>query len=291
MRRPAALLAALLLVVLAANPAEASTVQRVFRASLGSGALYGRVLITDNTDGSGHVDYALQNLRKRATYRVEIHRGSCANLGSLVTRLTSVATNSLGKVTLTRSIGIVNMSTIWQANWTSTLSVRLVSGTSIKCGNLGFTHATRVTVPAYSINLPIVRAPSGYPYCNVAMYMGALSQPREPGVTFLYAHARTGMFLPLLKQWQANKGVNMIGKHVYVYTSDSRISTYEIYWVGTMNSIQSAVSTKPEQLWLQTSTGPHGTVAKLVVKARRLSTASTTYAASHPTPHIIHCGF
>jgi uncharacterized protein (DUF1697 family) len=105
------------------------------------------------------------------------------------------------------------------------------------------------------------------------------------------AHARTGMFLPLLKQWQLNKGVNMIGKKVYVYTSNNRMSTYQIYAVKGMTSVQSAVSVTAEELWLQTSTGPHGTALKLVVKAHRLSTVTTTYAAAHPTPHIVHCGY
>ena len=291
MRRSAALLAAVLLLAVAAVPAEAATVHRVFNASMGTAGYNGLIKITAYTDGSGRVSYGLKNLKKGATYRVEIHRYSCANLGTVVARISSVTANSLGKVTTGRAISGTNMNLIWQANWTSMLSIRLVSGTSIRCGNLLFPRASRVTVPAYSIDLPVVRAPSGYPYCNVAMYMGALNQPQEPGVTFIMAHARAGMFLPLLKQWQLNKGVNMIGKKVYVYTTNSRISTYQIYAVQTVLSVQSAVTVTAEQLWLQTSTGPHGTATKLVVKAHRLSTAPASYSASHPTPHIVHCGF
>jgi hypothetical protein len=291
MRRSAALLVALLLLAVAAVPAEATTVHRVFSASMGNAGFNGLVRITAYTNGTGHVDYALKNLRKGATYHVEIRHNSCSSLGSVVARIQAVTTGPLGKATLGRSIATSNMNLIWQGNWSSMLAIRIVSGTSIKCGNLVFPRASRVTVPAYGIDLPVVRAPSGYPYCNVAMYMGALNQPQEPGVTFLMAHARTGMFLPLLKQWQLNKGVNMIGKKVYVYTTNSRLSTYQIYAVQTMLSVQSAVSITAEQLWLQTSTGPHGTAAKLVVKAHRLSTVATTYRASHPTPHIVHCGF
>ncbi len=291
MRRLSALLIASLLLALAAAPADAATVQRVFSASVGTGGTNGTTKITVYTDGRGRVDYALKGLRKSATYRVEIRRRTCANLGTVVTRIAGVTTTSTGRVTLGRTIGQTNMNQIWAANWSSRLAIRFVSGTSIRCGNLNFTHATRVSIPAYSINLPVVRAPSGYPYCNVAMYMGTLSQPTEPGVTFIMAHARTGMFLPLLKQWQLNKGVNMIGKKVYVYTSNSKVSTYQIFAVKGMTSVQSAVTTTAEELWLQTSTGPHGTALKLVVKARRLSTVSTTYAASHPKPHIVHCGY
>src|SRR4051812_5348985 len=291
MRRSAAVLAALLLLALAAVPVEAASVHRVFTAGMGSGNINGTTKITVYTNGTGRVDYALKNLRRGSTYRVEIRRGSCANLGTLVTRIAAVNTNSHGNVTLGRWISSTKVNAIWQANWSKVLSARIVSGTSGRCGTLLFPRAPRVSVPAYNINLPVVRAPSGYPYCNVAMYLGSLNQPQEPGVTFLMAHARSGMFLPLLRQWQLNKGVNMIGKKVYVYTTNSRVSTYQIFAVKGVLSVQGAVSVTAEELWLQTSTGPHGTALKLVVKAHRLSTVATTYRASHPTPHIVHCGF
>ena len=75
-------------------------------------------------------------------------------------------------------------------------------------------------IPRYDIDLAVVKGPNGYPYCNVAMYMRSLYQPTEPGVTFIYAHARTGMFLPLLNASKKNDGAAMIGKMVYVYTSE-----------------------------------------------------------------------
>lgn len=290
MRRLSALLAALLLVALLAVPAQAATVHRVFIAPMGGGG-YGTAKITVYTDGSGRVDYALKGLRKGATYRVEVFRKACGNLGAVVTRIPNITTTSTGTLKAGRALSQTQMNAIWSANWTSPLALRILSGTSIKCGNLAFVHATKVTLPYLSINLPIVRAPSGYPYCNVAMYLGTLNQPTEPGVTFIMAHARKGMFLPLLTQWQLNKGANLIGKTVNVYTSNSKVSSYRITSVQTILSIQSAVSVTAEQLWLQTSTGPHGTAAKLVVKARRVITQATTYAASHPTAHIVYCGY
>ena len=291
MRRLPALLAALLLVAILAAPAQAATVHRVFTAAMGSGGGYGTAKITVYMDGSGRVDYALKGLRKGASYRVEVFRKSCGNLGSVVTRIPNITTTSTGTLKAGRALSQTQMNAIWSANWTSPLALRIVSGTSIKCGNLAFVHATKVTLPYLSINLAIVRAPSGYPYCNVAMYLGTLNQPTEPGVTFIMAHARKGMFLPLLTQWQLNKGANLIGKTVNVYTSNSKVSTYRITSVQTVLSIQSAVNVTSEQLWLQTSTGPHGTAAKLVVKAKRVSTTATTYAASHPTAHIVYCGY
>jgi hypothetical protein len=186
---------------------------------------------------------------------------------------------------------------IWKANWSSRLAIRFVSGSSIRCGNLNFVAATRVRVLSQgvlntSIDLPVVRGPSGYPYCNVAMYLSALNQPAEPakGATFIYAHARTGMFLPLLKQWQKNKGINLIGKLAYVYTSNSRLHIYRITAVKQTNDVQAAVGEAQDRLWLQTSTGPNFTYPKLVVKATRIETRAATYPSSHPAARSVKCG-
>ncbi len=176
-----------------------------------------------------------------------------------------------------REISGSNMNAIWSANWSSPLAIRFVSGTSIKCGNLVFPRATRVQVQGYPINLAVVRSPNGYPYCNVAMYMGALNQPQEPGVSFIFAHARTGMFLPLLNASKINNGAAMIGKKVYVWTSNSRLSTYKITQVRRhVKSVQSAVGLTSEQLWLQTSEGPNFTYPKLVIVTKRISTVTAS---------------
>ncbi|MEI7743205.1 MAG: sortase [Chloroflexota bacterium] len=292
MRRPVALLlAAVLLLIIGASPAEGITVKRIWRGGFGPSAANGVVAVTGYMDGSGQVSWALKGLRPRATYRAEVHKGTCANLGTVAARPSAVVTDAGGAATVTRALGWANINGIWSANWTGPISMRIYAGTSIKCANLGFIHATRVRVPAYGIDLPVVRTPSGYPYCNVAMYQDVLAQPTEPGVTFLFAHARKGMFLPLLLQWQANKGVKMIGKPIYVYTSNNMVHTYTIYQARLVNSIQNAVGITAEELWLQTSTGLHGTVAKLIVKAHRVADAPTTWAAAHPTPHIVHCGY
>jgi hypothetical protein len=60
--------------------------------------------------------------------------------------------------------------------------------------------ATRVRIAGLDIDLPVVKPPAGYPLCNVAMYYvhPEIGQPGEGKSVYLYAHARTGMFLPLL---------------------------------------------------------------------------------------------
>jgi hypothetical protein len=296
-RRPIAIALALLLVGLIAAPVQAATVHRVFYSSVGTNGANGRANITAFTDGTGQVAYNLKGLRRSAGYRVEVRRGRCNNLGTVVIRLTGFTTSGSGTYVSTRRLATSSMFPIWKANWSSRLAIRFVSGTSIRCGNLNFVSATRVRMPTQGvlntrIDLPIVRGPSGYPYCNVAMYMGALNQPAEPapGATFIFAHARTGMFLPLLKQWQKNRGVNLIGKIVYVWTSNSRKHTYRIIAVKQTNDVQAAVGEVADRLWLQTSTGPNYTYPKLVVKAQRISTVASTYADAHPTARPVKCG-
>src|SRR5436190_20972622 len=68
--------------------------------------------------------------------------------------------------------------------------------------------ATRVRIAALKIDLPVVAPPPGdsYPLCNVAMYLSGLGQPGQGRATFLYAHARTGLFRPLLVASLVNDG-------------------------------------------------------------------------------------
>lgn len=298
MRRPIALALAVLMLGAFAVPAQAAgTPHRVFYSSVGTNGANGRANITAYTNGTGSVYYGLKGLKKGWTYRVEVRRGRCNNLGSVITRLSSVKASASGTAYLSRSLSTNSMFPIWEANWSNRLAIRFVSGSSIRCGNLNFVSATRVRVPSQgvlntSIDLPVVRSPNGYPYCNVAMFMGALNQPTEPalGATFIFAHARTGMFLPLLKQWQKNKGINLIGKLAYVWTSNNKVHVYQIYAVRQTNDVQSAVGEIADRLWLQTSTGPNYTYPKLVVKAKRIESRSVTYESAHPTPRIVKCG-
>jgi hypothetical protein len=152
--------------------------------------------------------------------------------------------------------------------------------------------ATRVVIPALGIDLPIVKpVPNAYPLCNVAMYLSALGQPGQGRATYLYAHARTGMFLPLLEQSRIDGGSHMLGMLVQVYTSDDQLFLYEIAKVLPHQlTLQAAIDATTEQLWLQTSEGPKGTVPKLQVLALPLSSGPADPAAAHPTPHPLVCG-
>ena len=100
----------------------------------------------------------------------------------------------------------------------------------------GPAHATRVVIPALDIDLPVVAGPNGYPYCNVAMYIDGLGKPLQdlgqPGrgiATYLFAHARDGMFGPIYEYAiQKHKPDKLLGMIVQVYTSDNKLYLYEV---------------------------------------------------------------
>ena len=97
--------------------------------------------------------------------------------------------------------------------------------------------ATRVVVPALKIDLPVIKGNDGYPLCNVAMYLhtagseekDAFGQPGEGRATYLYGHARDGMFGPIYElAIQKKQAKKMLGMVVQVYTSDVKVHLYEI---------------------------------------------------------------
>jgi len=155
--------------------------------------------------------------------------------------------------------------------------------------------ATRVVVPALKIDLPVVpppNDPNAFPYCNVAEYIPSLSQPGSPGTTYLFAHARDGMFLPLLLQSRISNGKAMIGMLVQVYTSDDQLFLYDITRVLRH---QSELYNQPQEgLVLQTSEGPKKglpgyTGLVLVVVAQPLSSGPADHAVANPTPRPVTC--
>jgi len=151
--------------------------------------------------------------------------------------------------------------------------------------------ATRVKVPALSIDLAIVgNANEEFPLCDVAEYPvfdKPLAYPGLPGSTYLYAHARTGMFLPLLTQSRVNKGAAMVGMWVEVYTADNQDHVYQISEVirhvpDSSTAFDRPLAAKTDQLWLQTSEGPIGYPDKLQVVAEPVGVVAASQADAHP---------
>lgn len=153
--------------------------------------------------------------------------------------------------------------------------------------------STRIVVRRLGIDLPIMLQTDNYglfPLCDVALYIPLLGQPGQSRATYIYAHAREGMFLPLLTESQKNNGRKMLGMTVEVYTSDNWRFLYTITEVRRhTRDLNDAVETRTERLWMQTSEGPEGTVPKLQVVADFLAAETTDPVSAHPEAHPRVC--
>jgi hypothetical protein len=154
--------------------------------------------------------------------------------------------------------------------------------------------ATRVVIPRLQIDLPVMLQQGDqygtYPLCDVALYQPLLSQPGEGRATYLYAHAREGMFLPLLIASQTNDGKRLLGDVVLVYTSDDYVFQYQISEVNRhVTDLNDAFAVTQETLFLQTSEGPAGTVPKLQVVATFVSRDKASPQDAHPAAHPRIC--
>ena len=153
---------------------------------------------------------------------------------------------------------------------------------------------TRVVVRELGIDLPIV-APAGissgrFPWCNVAEFLPTMSRPGRPGPTFVYAHAREGMFLPILVASRVHDGRAMVGIRVQVFTSDDRRFTYEVSQVVRHAvSLDFAYRETAEQLILQTSEGPSGTPGKTMLVALPIAEAPASPADARPEASPVRC--
>jgi hypothetical protein len=150
--------------------------------------------------------------------------------------------------------------------------------------------ATRVVVQALGIDLPVTRQTTTYPACGVAMYLLELGQPGQGRVTYLYAHAQGGNFLPLYQESLVNDGRRMLGMAVHVYTGDSLRFNYRIVEVRRhVTSLDGAFAWQGESVFLQTSEGPGATSPKLQVVATHVATEPADFDAAHPQPRPVVC--
>jgi hypothetical protein len=153
--------------------------------------------------------------------------------------------------------------------------------------------ATRVVIRSVGVDLPVVsrdlrvpdQGPDRYPPCDVAVYHTAFGQPGQPGATYLYAHAREGMFLPLLEASVRHDGASLLGALVEVYTSDDQRHVYQVTLVkrhAVDFSLALDVPAGEERLVLQTSEGPSGTVPKLQILAEPVGVEPAAHRQAHP---------
>jgi len=158
-------------------------------------------------------------------------------------------------------------------------------------------HASRVVVQDLGIDLPVVSGdleppPGNYPLCDVAQWLTAFAQPGMVGTTYLYAHAREGMFGPLLSASLRSDGAELIGLTADVYTSDNMLYHYRIFEVerhSTTYRLANAFGPDEQRLILQTSEGPYGTAPKLVVAATLIDSEPADPSAANPEPEPRDC--
>ena len=98
------------------------------------------------------------------------------------------------------------------------------------------------------------------------------------------------MFLPILDASKIQNGKSMLGMVVEVWTSDDQRFLYEITEVRRhQTTLDDAIDPTGEEVWLQTSEGPRGTVGKTQVRAKLLSVERAAHGPSSPTPKPVNC--
>lgn len=157
-------------------------------------------------------------------------------------------------------------------------------------------YASRVVVQGLDIDLPVIsgdlQPPPSYPLCDVAAYVTRFGQPYETGVTYISAHAQSGMFAPLLSASERADGAELIGMKVQVYVSDGRQFDYLIDRVvrhAVDYSVLTELPLDEKVLVLQTSEGAYGTIEKLQVIASFESETAVEPAVAAPEPEPRDC--
>jgi hypothetical protein len=275
------------------EPVAAVAVQRTWNGTVGT---FGAASVTAFLGGTGRLGIHLNGVAPNTSYGVKVFLGTCAKPVKEIVHFALAASTADGLVDRDSSFNAHVMSIIWAAdrNGSGRISLRLPAGATTLCSDLGYPVVTRVVFSYKGINLPVVRQNnSAFPYCGVAMYLVSLHQPAEPGVTMVYSHGRTGMFLPLLLASMNNNGAAMLGKKIQVYTSDSKVYEYTVTnvrrRVSYITGLDSAFSITSKQVYLQTSEGPLTTSSKLFVIGTLTGVSDTSYAASHPVAHPYTC--
>lgn len=154
----------------------------------------------------------------------------------------------------------------------------------------GTRRATRIRIRELGIDLAVIAQPWEFPACDVAMFLDVLGQPGEGRAVYIYAHARRGMFLPLLEASRRARGAELIGLVVEVHTDDARLYRYRISEVRPhQTTLDAPLAADHEQLWLQTSEGPKGTIPKLQVVAEPLDVSAADPAEARPSASARAC--
>jgi LPXTG-site transpeptidase (sortase) family protein len=167
---------------------------------------------------------------------------------------------------LTKAITIPSTAASESLPATPTLEEATVAPTEARGGPIP--DGYRIQIPRLGIDLPMregdltrdveeQRTPDDY-----AFHLPGTAIPGQNGNTFLYAHARRGMFLAL---WDARPG-----DQVFVHVPTGRVLVYVVRDILPRVAPTDISTTRPtasEQLTLQTSTGPSSGDVRFVVLA------------------------
>ena len=145
-------LLALLLVLIVASPAAALTIKREWRASMGTDGAGGHATLDAWTNGTGTLSATVAGLKPKTTYHVQLRQGACGAPKTVLGKFAAFTTSASGAATLTRTISSSQMAWVWWARG-GKITLRLTAGKALRCTQFGYTHATRVRIPAYGINL------------------------------------------------------------------------------------------------------------------------------------------
>jgi hypothetical protein len=275
------------------EPVAAVAIQRAWNGTVGT---YGTASLTAFMGGSGRLGIHLQGVVPNTSLGVKIFRGTCARPVKEIVHFALATSTAGGLVDRDSAFNARVMGIIWASDRAGNgrISLSLPAGATTLCSDLSYPVVTRLVFSYKGINLPVIRQNNtAFPYCGVAMYLVTLHQPAERGVTMIYSHGRTGMFLPLLLASMNNNGAGMLGKKIQVYTSDSKVYEYTVTKVrrrvSYITGLDAAFSITSKQVYLQTSEGPLTTSSKLIVIGTLTSVSDTTYSASHPVAHPYTC--
>jgi hypothetical protein len=113
----------------------ASTLTNAWQAKVGVSGVNGTANVSTVTTGAGSIGLKLVKLRASSTLPVTVYKGSCASVGAVLFRLTSINTTSTGSASRTSTLTAAQVSLITVATkGTGKIAIRIGSGTSVKCG-------------------------------------------------------------------------------------------------------------------------------------------------------------
>lgn len=143
-RRPVIVAALLVVGMLAAtfsSSAAAATVSQSWLARVGPSGNNGTAAIRIFTTGTGSLYARVAHLRASTVYPITIRRGTCSSPGTIVLRLPSLTTTTLGTSARTLSLSAGQVGAIRAATrYGGRIAIRIGEGSLSRCGT--FARAT-----------------------------------------------------------------------------------------------------------------------------------------------------